>query len=83
MGSEMCIRDRFGDVLMKHSKGWNKGRLRSMVGGREKFIKLKGDERIQVHLTYFTAVADESGKISYKSDLYGHHKRVKRALGLL
>lgn len=85
--SHGCVRIHrpfeFGDVLLKHSKGWNKGRLRSMVGGKEKFIRLKGDERIQVHLTYFTAVADDAGKISYKSDLYGHHRRVKRALGLL
>ena len=85
--SHGCVRIhnpfKFGDVLMKHAKGWDNGRLRSMVGGREKYIKLKGDERIQVHLTYFTAVAGEDGKISYKSDLYGHHKRVKRALGLL
>lgn len=85
--SHGCVRIhnpfKFGDVLMKHSKGWKNGRLRSMVGGKEKYIKLRGDERIQVHLTYFTAVADEDGKISYRSDLYGHHKRVKRALGLL
>ena len=73
----------FGDVLLKQSKGWKNGSLKKMVGGKEKCIKLKKDERIPVHITYFTAVSDADGGISYKSDVYGHKTRLKRALGLI
>lgn len=85
--SHGCVRIHnpfeFGDVLMKQSKGWKNGSLKNMVGGKEKWIKLKKDERIPVHITYFTAVSDEDGTISYKSDVYGHNTRLKRALGLI
>ena len=85
--SHGCVRIHnpfeFGDVLLKQSKGWKNGSLKKMVGGKEKWIKLKKDERIPVHITYFTAVSDADGSISYKSDVYGHKTRLKRALGLI
>ncbi|MEP2942638.1 MAG: L,D-transpeptidase family protein [Hyphomicrobiales bacterium] len=85
--SHGCVRIHnpfeFGDVLLKQSKGWKNGSLKKMVGGKEKWIKLKKDERIPVHITYFTAVSDAGGDISYKSDVYGHNTRLKRALGLI
>lgn len=85
--SHGCVRIHnpfeFGDVLMKQSKGWQNGSLKKLIGSKERWIKLKEDERIPVHITYFTAVSDAEGKISYKSDIYGHNTRMKRALGLI
>lgn len=85
--SHGCVRIHnpfeFGDVLMQEAKGWRNGTLESMVGGKEKWIRLNQGERIPVHITYFTAVADAEGQISYKSDVYGHNTRLKQALGLI
>lgn len=86
--SHGCVRIykpfEFGNVIMNEAKGWKNGRLKSMVGGtKERWIKLKKNEQIPVHITYFTAVADEEGSVSYKSDVYGHTTRLKRALGLI
>lgn len=85
--SHGCVRVHnpfeFGDVLMKQSKGWQNGSLKKMIGSKERWIKLKDEEQIPVHITYFTAVSDGDGQISYKSDVYGHNMRLKRALGLI
>jgi len=85
--SHGCVRIHnpfeFGDVLMQEAKGWRNGTLEGMVGDKEKWIRLDQDERIPVHITYFTAVADTDGEISYKSDVYGHNTRLKQALGLI
>lgn len=85
--SHGCVRLRnpfeFGDVLMRETKAWKNGRLEGMLGPKERWIKLDGDEQIPVHLTYFTAVTGSDGKIEYKSDVYGHNARMKRLLGLI
>ena len=33
-----------------------------------------------MHITYFTATADEDGKVNYRSDIYGHEERIALAL---
>lgn len=85
--SHGCVRVHnpfdFGDVLMRETKGWKNGTLETMIGDKEKWIRLESDERIPVHITYFTAVADDAGTVAYKSDVYGHNTRLKRALGLI
>lgn len=35
---------------------------------------------IPVHMTYFTAVADEQGRVSTFADIYGHDSRLSSAL---
>ena len=85
--SHGCVRVHnpfeLGDVLMREAKGWQSGRLEQMIGEKEAWIKLNEREKIPVHLTYFTAMPDADGDIVYKPDLYGHHGRLKRALGLI
>ncbi len=76
-----CIRVRdpvrFAEVLLGHDKGWSPERVRSMVprGGQ---ITLSNP--IPVHTVYFTAVADEDGKLRTLGDLYGADSRVASAL---
>ncbi len=36
---------------------------------------------IPVHITYFTAMVDENGKVSTFGDIYGHDSRISNALG--
>ncbi len=68
---------RFAEVLLEHDKGWSADRVRSMVprGGE---VRLTSE--IPVHNVYFTAVADETGKLKTYSDLYGMDSRVASAL---
>ena len=59
---------------------WSEGRLKSLIGSGERMIRL--DERLPVHLAYFTVMVDEDGELRTFGDIYGYHGRVRRALGL-
>ncbi len=68
---------RFAEVLLEHDKGWSSDRVRGMVprGG-----EVKLSTQIPVHNVYFTAIADQDGKVKTFSDLYGSDTRVISAL---
>ncbi len=82
--SHGCMRvrnpQRFAEVILAEDKGWSAGRVGSLMskGGGENTINL--NTHYPVHVTYFTAIADPSGKIKYFKDIYHHEKRI--ALGL-
>ena len=42
--------------------------------------EIKLDKPIPVHVTYFTAVVDDAGKVNYHADIYGLDGRVASAL---
>ncbi len=81
--SHGCIRVfepfKFAETLLSKSNGISEQKLRAMIGGPERYIYLK--EKIPVHLVYFTAFVDDSGQLQTRADVYGHHRRVKTALG--
>jgi L,D-transpeptidase YcbB len=68
---------RLAEVLLAHDKGWTAGEVQAYVrrGGE---VALK--QPIPVHVTYFTAVVDDAGKVQYFSDVYGLDDRVASAL---
>src|SRR5262245_6012437 len=68
---------RLAEVLLAHDKGWTASEVQGYVrrGGE---VALK--QPIPVHVTYFTAVVDEAGKVQYFSDLYGLDDRLASAL---
>ncbi|HOV02947.1 MAG TPA: L,D-transpeptidase family protein [Hyphomicrobiales bacterium] len=70
----------FADVVLAEEPDWDAARVKKMIGGAERNIPLS--RHIPVHITYFTAYVDETGKLILKNDLYGHNARVKKALGL-
>ncbi len=82
--SHGCVRVRnpmdFADALLVNEPALNGPKLKAMFGGQEKRVNLT--RRIPVHLTYFTAWVDESGQLQTRNDLYGHHKRLTKCLGL-
>jgi murein L,D-transpeptidase YcbB/YkuD len=45
-----------------------------MNSGEEKYVKL--DNPVPVFITYYTAWVDESGKLNFREDIYGHDKEV-------
>ncbi len=72
--SHGCIRvhqpDRFATLLLSEDKGWTSDNVRSLVARNEsKVITL--NRHVPVHLTYFTAIADEYGSLNTPGDIYG------------
>ena len=68
---------RLAEVLLAHDKGWASDKVAEYVrrGG-----EIKLSTPIPVHVTYFTAVAGEDGKVQVRADLYGLDSRLASAL---
>jgi L,D-transpeptidase YcbB len=68
---------RLAEVLLEHDKGWSADKVQEYVrrGGEVKLTT-----PIPVHVTYFTAVADDAGKIHYRPDVYALDGRIASAL---
>lgn len=70
---------KLAEVILGHDKGWNGDRVRAAVSsGRSSDITLSTP--VPVHLLYFTATADETGKLTLHGDIYGQDQRVATAL---
>jgi murein L,D-transpeptidase YcbB/YkuD len=68
---------RLAEVLLAHDKGWSTDAVQSYVkrGG-----EIKLSTPIPVHITYFTTVVDDDGKVRNFADLYGMDNRTAQAL---
>jgi murein L,D-transpeptidase YcbB/YkuD len=68
---------RLAEVLLAADKGWGADKVQQYVrtGG-----EIKLDKPIPVHITYFTAVVDDAGKVTYRHDLYGLDSKLASAL---
>ncbi|MBN8533955.1 MAG: L,D-transpeptidase family protein [Rhizobiales bacterium] len=82
--SSGCVRVegpfQLAEHLLLKSQGLNERQLRAMVGSSERTIRL--NEKVPVHLAYFTYQVDANGVLVRKPDLYGHDARIRRALSL-
>jgi len=77
--SHGCIRVENPRELAEHILDWERKRIDDMIAtGRNRNIPL--DKHIPVHLNYFTAWPDESGKIVFHSDIYNRDARLDKAL---
>ena len=81
--SHGCIRvkqpDRLAHLLLADDKGWSAGQVKALlVKGNNSIVTL--NRPVPVHLTYFTAVVDEQGKMQTFGDLYGLDSRMSAAL---
>jgi murein L,D-transpeptidase YcbB/YkuD len=81
--SHGCMRvqnpGRFAEILLEEDKGWPAAKVRELLerGGSNEVPLSK---HIPVHITYFTTVASEDGKVTSLPDIYGHDRRVAAAL---
>lgn len=68
---------KLAEVILDYEKGWDAAKVAEYVrrGG-----EIKLEKRVPVHITYFTAIADETGSVRYLSDLYGLDGRVASAI---
>ena len=79
--SHGCIRVRnprqFAELMIAEGNGVSADQASAIASGGGD-VKLKNP--IPVHMTYFTAVADENGHVSTFGDLYGYDGRLSAAL---
>ena len=68
---------RFAEVLLEHDKGFTPAQVQAMV---PRGTNVTLNREIPVHSVYFTAMADESGKLRTAGDLYGQDSRIASAL---
>ena len=78
-----CVRmerpDRFTQVLLAEDKGWSANEVNELWDHNVN-SPVTLDNKIPVHLTYFTAVVDDMGKVTNFADLYGLDKKLAAAL---
>jgi murein L,D-transpeptidase YcbB/YkuD len=77
--SHGCIRlgepEKMAEYLLKGDPEWTPDKIfEAMNSGEEKYVKL--DNPVPVFITYYTAWVDESGRLNFREDIYGHDKEV-------
>lgn len=81
--SHGCVRVRnpmrFAELIFAETGGWSPQRVASLVRGKpENQVPVPG--QINVHITYFTVMVDDGGKVHTYRDIYGHEARVQGGL---
>jgi murein L,D-transpeptidase YcbB/YkuD len=78
-----CVRmehpQQLAKVLLSEDKGWAATEV-SGLWEHSVNSPVSLDRKIPVHLTYFTAVVDDTGKVTSFADLYGLDKKLATAL---
>ncbi len=81
--SHGCVRvrnpKRLAQVIMRDEAGWSPRRVDRLFRSR-KNRPVRLANAVPVHITYFTAWADASGRLKTFDDIYGHDRRVAGAL---
>jgi murein L,D-transpeptidase YcbB/YkuD len=74
-----CVRmekpEKFASVLLAEDKGWGADKVKSLWdGGINSPVSI--EHKIPVHMVYFTAVADDDGKVAAFGDVYGLDRKL-------
>ncbi len=70
---------QFADILLAEANGWPETRVKELWdNGNNSAVAL--DKKIPVHMVYFTAVADDDGKVESFADVYGLDRKLAAAL---
>jgi murein L,D-transpeptidase YcbB/YkuD len=81
--SHGCIRvrepERLAALLLAQDKGWAAGQVRSLLARNTSDV-IRLSRTVPVHLTYFTAVVDETGRLDTFGDIYGLDNRMAAKL---
>jgi murein L,D-transpeptidase YcbB/YkuD len=80
--SHGCVRVQDPRTFAEHVLGWDRELIDDMIAtGENQDIRLKNT--IPVHLNYFTAWPDPSGKIAYYPDIYNRDTRLEKAFNAI
>ena len=84
MFSHGCMRIRnplrLAKAVLQHDRGWTMDQVNNTVDRGPENNNVKLENKVPVHVTYFTAVADADGNVQAYRDIYGHEKRIRLAL---
>jgi murein L,D-transpeptidase YcbB/YkuD len=82
--SHGCMRVRnpakLAEIILAKDKGWDAAKVNEMIDGPTDENPITLDQKIPVHITYFTAWVDAEGNEQGAKDVYGHEQRLKLAL---
>jgi len=70
---------RLAEILLAHDKGWSPKRIGNLIAAGEHY-PVHLNQKIPVHVTYFTASVSSSGRLVFRGDFYGHDRRIALAL---
>jgi murein L,D-transpeptidase YcbB/YkuD len=78
-----CVRmekpQQFAEVLLAEDKGWTERQVKELWSkGLNSSVTI--NRKIPVHMTYFTAVVNDAGKVSFVADVYGLDRKLATAL---
>ena len=80
--SHGCVRVKDPLTFAEKVLGWKRSTIdRKVSAGKNASVRLK--KSIPVYLTYFTAWADQNGKVHYYGDVYGRDRQLDKALNLI
>ena len=71
---------KFAEIVLGKENGWTEERARALIGGKNQTIHLP--RALDIHIGYYTAFVDETGKLQLRDDIYGYSAKVRAALGL-
>ena len=81
--SHGCIRvrepDRLASLLLAQDKGWSAKKVKTLLAADEGAV-VPLSRPLPVHLTYFTAIADDKGVVETFPDIYGLDTRMSAVL---
>lgn len=74
----MRVRDpmKLATVILGMDRGWGRGKIDALAGGADN-QEIALSQKIPVHITYFTARANQDGEIELVNDIYGHEKLIQ------
>lgn len=78
----MRVRDpqRLAELLLAEDQGWPADRVAAAFKSGPQNNQVNISRKIPVHITYFTAMVDDAGKLKLFADIYNHEQRI--ALGM-
>ncbi len=81
--SHGCIRlkepEKMANYVLRKQPEWTPDRIyEAMNKGEEKYVKVK--DPIPVIVTYYTAWADENGKLNFREDIYEHDRKLAKKM---
>jgi L,D-transpeptidase YcbB len=78
----MRVRDpaRLAELVLMEDQGWPVGRVAEVIKSGQPNNQITLTHKFPVHITYFTAMVDDAGKLKLFPDIYNHEQRI--ALGM-
>ncbi|HET9746257.1 MAG TPA: L,D-transpeptidase family protein [Chitinophagaceae bacterium] len=81
--SHGCIRvrepEKLANYVLRNQPEWTPEKINeAMNSGEEKYVKVK--DPIPVVITYYTAWVDESGRLNFREDIYGHDAKLAQKM---